>query len=120
MPDWSANDIRSTATCVFQTNGEGRNGFRALAVQPIVPFNGELYLKINPENFVEPKIAFFGKSKQKGSGNRPATVFVSYNNDGVTFSIPIAIGNSASFPNSDTAYKLYEIAYPRSFPKRNC
>ncbi|MCH7401461.1 lamin tail domain-containing protein [Belliella kenyensis] len=115
LPFWSANDLRSTASRIFQANGEGRNGSRALAAQPIASFDGEIFVKISPENYIEPKIAFFGKSKQNGSGSRFTTVFVSFSRDEISYSIPVAVGNVESFPNFDTDFKLYEVFVPEEF-----
>jgi hypothetical protein len=44
LPNWSANELRNTAARVFQASGEGRNGSKALGVQPISSFNGEIYI----------------------------------------------------------------------------
>ena len=72
LPFWSANEVRSTSARVFQINQEGRNSSRALAVQPISTFNGIIYTQVNLSNIVDPKIAFFAKTIQNGSGSRSA------------------------------------------------
>ena len=47
LENWSANEVRSTAARVFQVSGEGRFGSKALAVQSISSFDGEIYIKTN-------------------------------------------------------------------------
>jgi hypothetical protein len=116
LPDWSANEVRATAARVFQASGEGRSGSRALGVQPISSFNGEIFTRIIPANFSDPKIAFFAKSRQNGSGNRPAVVsiwFSSFGNEEFNFSV--AVGDESTFPNQNSEYRLFEIPIPEDF-----
>lgn len=116
LPGWSANEVRATASRVFQANQEGRNGSRALAVQPISSFSGLIYTQVRPTDFNEPKIAFFAKTNRNGSGTRPATVHLHYSNSGwEEFPIKVQVGNEESFPNLDTEYQLYEIPVPSTY-----
>ena len=115
LPLWSANEIRSTASRVFQANLDGRNSSRALAVQPIGSFDGLIYSKVNLKDLEEPKIAFFAKTNQNGSGNRPVIVFVSFSLDQIQYSEAIQIGNDDTFSNQQTEYNLYEIFIPDQF-----
>ncbi|MCH7397923.1 lamin tail domain-containing protein [Belliella sp. DSM 107340] len=115
LPLWSANEIRSTSSRVFQANGQGRNNSRALAVQPIASFDGVIYSQINLMDLVEPKIAFFAKTNQNGSGNRPVEVFVSFSHDQIQFTEAIQVGNDDTFSNQQTEYNLYEMFIPDLF-----
>lgn len=113
LPLWSANEVRGTSARVFQANGQGRNGSRALAVQPINGFDGHVFVRLDIGSFEFPKLAFFARSGANGSGNRPAEVFVSFSKDGGdSFGQRIQIGNAVSFPNATTAYRLYEVSIP--------
>jgi hypothetical protein len=116
LPNWSANEVRTTAARVFQALHEGRFGSRALGVQAISSFKGEIFTKLNPASFVDPKIAFFAKSRKNGSGNRPAVVSIwfspSVNGE---FSYPIQVGDENSFPNQNLDYRLFEIPVPEDF-----
>lgn len=116
LENWSANEVRSTAARVFQASGEGLLGSRALAVQPISTFNGAVFFKTNTLGKVEPKIAFFAKSRQSGTGSRPAMVEITFSTSGqVTNSTILKVGNESAFPNSNTEYRLYEFPIPAEF-----
>jgi hypothetical protein len=109
LPNWSANELRSSASRVFQASGEGLNGSKALGVQPISSFKGELYIRASTINLLDPKVAFFGKTRQNGTGNRPAIVEVSFSIDFQNFGSKIQIVPENTFPNRNTDYRLYEI-----------
>lgn len=114
LPDWSANEVRSTAARIFQATGEGRFGSRALGVQAISSFNGEIYARLSTIGIEEPKIAFFAKTRQNGSGNRPVLVNLKIfgaTGDEVSFQV----GGENSFPNQNTPYRLYEFGLPEQF-----
>lgn len=116
LENWSANDLRSTAARVFQAAGEGLKGSKALAVQPISSFNGIIYFKTNTLGKSDPKIAFFAKSKQSGTGNRSAMPEISFaTSTSGPFQNVTAVGSSQTFPNQNTDYQLYEIAVPEGF-----
>ena len=115
LPFWSANEVRSTAARVFQANDEGRNGSKALGVQPISTFDGEIYTSFDLSGFEIPKIAFFAKTRQNGSGNRPATVFVSFGVELGDYGQAVQIGDNNTFPNQHTDYKLFELEVPVEF-----
>lgn len=115
LSNWSANELRNTAARVFQDSGEGRNASKALGVQPISSFNGEIYFKTSTLDMIDPKITFFAKTRQNGTGNRPAIVEVSFSVDDQDFGSKIQIGNDSSFPNRNTEYHLFEITIPNQF-----
>ncbi|PSL01930.1 lamin tail domain-containing protein [Cecembia rubra] len=113
LPDWSANEVRSTAARVFQSNSEGRFGSRSLGVQAISSFAGEIYTHFHPQNFISPKIAFFAKTSQNGTGSRPALVNISFSKSGFEqWDYTLPVGEASSFPNQNTEYRLYEIPLP--------
>lgn len=115
LPDWSANEVRSTAARVFQSNSEGRFGSRALGVQPISSFTGVIYTHFHPQDFMAPKVAFFAKTRQNGTGSRPAMVRISFSKSGFEqwdYSFPV--GDASSFPNQNTDFRLFEIPVPAS------
>jgi hypothetical protein len=115
LSNWSANELRSTAARIFQASGEGRNGSKALGVQPISSFNGEIFVRISSLDLIDPKITFFAKTRQNGTGNRPAIVEVYFSVDDQDFGSKIQVGTDSSFPNRNTEYRLYEIAIPDQF-----
>jgi hypothetical protein len=119
LPSWSANEVRNNAARVFQANTEGRFGTRALGVQPISSFNGEIYFKTSTLDFLNPKLAFFAKSKINGSGNRPAMLFVSFSEDGLSFDSEIPVGDENTFPNLNKTYSLFEITIPEDLHRKN-
>jgi len=115
LPGWSANEVRATASRVFQANLEGRNLSRALAVQPISTFSGMIYTQVEPVNYKQPKIAFFAKTKRNGSGNRPASVSIHLSLSGFEdFEYQFDLGQDYSFPNQDTEYQLVELPLPQA------
>jgi hypothetical protein len=116
LENWSANDVRSTAARVFQAAGEGLKGSKALAVQPISSFNGVIYFQTNTLGMLDPKIAFFAKSKQSGTGTRPAMLEISFaKSTSGPFQNLTAIGSNQTFPNQNTEYQLFENPIPKDF-----
>ncbi|MCH6236650.1 lamin tail domain-containing protein [Cognataquiflexum rubidum] len=116
LENWSANEVRSTAARVFQASGEGLIGSKALAVQPISSFNGIIYLKTETAGTFEPKIAFFAKSKQNGTGTRPAIVEISFAKTmSDAFQNLTAVGSSQTFSNQNNEYQLFEISIPEAY-----
>jgi hypothetical protein len=116
LPNWSANEVRGSAARVFQANNQGRNGSRALAVQPISGFNALIFIRVDISKIVEPKVAFFARTGVNGTGTRPVDVFMSFSGDGGdTFRSRIPIGNPQTFPNATTPFQLFEIPIPYDF-----
>lgn len=116
LPNWYGNEVRATSARIFQVSNQGRNGSKALAVQPISTFDGKIWIKLTPAQFENPELLFFAKTIQNGSGNRPALVFYSWGRklDG-EFSDPIQIGNNTEFPNSNQEYRRYNFSLPSHF-----
>ncbi|MGY6522436.1 MAG: lamin tail domain-containing protein [Mongoliitalea sp.] len=116
LPHWSANEVRGTAARVFQANGQGRNGSRALAVQPISGFNGQIFIRLDLATYELPKLAFFARTGVNGSGNRPVEVFIAFSLDGGdSFENRFQIGTPHTFPNAQTSFRLFEVAIPEKY-----
>lgn len=116
LPGWTGNEIRSNASRIFQSGNLGRNGSKALAVQPISTFNGELIVRLSPENLVNPKVQFFAKSVQNGTGTRPAQVFYSWSeNKDRDFSVPQLLGEAIEFGNENQEFRKFQFALPQEF-----
>jgi hypothetical protein len=113
LPGWTGNDVRSTATRIFQAAGEGIGNSRALAVQPLSTYTGIFQVTLPIGEYAAPKMAFFAKSRQNGTGNRPALLFVSFSRDGgSSFQQLTPIGDERTFPNSNQSYMPFEIPIP--------
>lgn len=113
LSGWYGNDVRASSARIFQIVNQGRNGSRALAVQPISSFNGKIWLKLSPSEFENPEVVFYAKTIQNGSGNRPALVFFSWGESlQGGFSIPGQIGADDEFANETRDFKKYTIDLP--------
>lgn len=120
LPEWYGNEVRATSSRIFQISNQGRNGSKALAVQPISTFDGKIWIRLAPAQFVDPELSLFAKTIQNGSGSRPALVFYSWskNLDG-EFSEPMQIGDEGEFPNLTQEFKRYDITLPSEFMKED-
>ena len=113
LPGWSASEIRSTSSRIFQSNSEGIDGSRALAIQTISTFNAAIFVKVTLCGLENPRIGLFGKTKKNGTGTRPVSVYVSFseiNSD--NFQYKIQIGDDHTFLNEDSDYRYYELEIP--------
>lgn len=116
LPGWTGNDIRSTSSRIFQSGNLGRSGGKALAVQPISTFNGELIVRLSPENLFNPKVQFWAKSVQNGTGTRPAQVFYSWSESiDRDFSAPLLLGKVNEFGNENQEFRKFQFALPQEF-----
>jgi hypothetical protein len=116
LPDWTGNQVASSASRIFQAVGFGRGGGNALGVQPISTFNGELETRLSPRDFADPKVQFYARSLKNGTGTRPAIVFYSWStsrNSG--FSAPQILGSTSEFSNDNQEYRKFEIEMPAEF-----
>lgn len=115
LPGWWGNEVRSTSSRIFQLSGQGRNGSRALAVQPISTFDGAIWIRLFPDTEKTNQVSFWAKSLQNGSGNRPAEVQLSWsaslNGD---YADEEWVGDALSFPNATTAFTKYSFSPPQS------
>lgn len=116
LAGWYGNEVRASSARIFQISSQGRNGSRALAVQPISSFDGKIWIKLAPAEFENPEMIFFAKTIQNGTGNRPALVFFSWGEslEGA-FSIPTQIGADNEFANENRDFKKYTIDLPAEF-----
>ena len=116
LPSWFANEIRSTSSRIYQANGLGKNGSKALAVQPISTFNGELIIRLSPKNINGPKVRFWARSVKNGSGDRPALVSYRWSMqiDG-TYSIGETLGGANEFANENQEFRLFELELPEEY-----
>ncbi|NVJ84978.1 MAG: lamin tail domain-containing protein [Algoriphagus sp.] len=113
LSGWYGNEVRSTSSRIFQVDSEGIQGAKALAVQPISTFDGELTIRLNPKDFIEPKIRFWAKSARNGSGTRSAILTYSFSNTlDAGFLEEIQLGSEDEFPNEDQAYRLFQLDFP--------
>ncbi len=116
LPGWTANDIRSTSSRIFQSANLGRNGGKALAVQPISTFNGELIIRLSTENLINAKVQFWARSVQNGTGNRPAHIFYSWSESLEGEFIPAQLlGDANEFKNENQEFRRFQVAMPQNF-----
>lgn len=116
LPGWTGNDIRSTSSRIFQSGNLGKNGSKALAVQPISTFNGKLIIRLSPENLVNPKVQFWTRSVQNGTGTRPAQVFYSWSKSiDREFSAPQLLGEVNEFGNENQEFRKFQFPLPQEF-----
>ncbi|TFV93491.1 lamin tail domain-containing protein [Algoriphagus kandeliae] len=114
LSGWYGNEVRATSSRIWQTNGSGINRSKALAVQPISTFDGELTIRLNPAEYSETRIRFWARSARNGAGNRPAVVSYSFSNklDG-DFSEEIPLASDDEFANEDQDFRLFQIEFPQ-------
>lgn len=114
LPGWTANELRATSSRIFQTN-LGRNNSKAVAVQPISTFNGELTVSLINEDFEDPKVEFWARSIQNGTGTRSAEVYYSWKNDSQSsFSEPTLLGSLQEFENQNQDFRKFQMELPDS------
>lgn len=113
LPNWYGNEISTGTARIFQISGQGRGGSKALAVQPISTFEGKIWVRMNPKQFQSPRVVFYARSIQNGSGNRPALVFYSWgtslNGD---FTSSEQIGNNSEFSNKNQEFRKFSLSIP--------
>ena len=116
LPGWTANDIRSTTSRIFQSGNLGRNGSKALAVQPISTFNGIIITSLSPGNLINPKVQFWAKSVQNGTGTRPAQIFYSWSERLESgFSPAQLLGEANEFGNENQEFRNFQVSLPQDF-----
>lgn len=116
LPGWTGNEIKSTASRIFQSGNLGKSGGKALAVQPISTFNGELIVRLSPKNLLNPQVQFWSRSVQNGTGNRLAQVFYSWSGSiDRDFSAPQLLGEANEFGNENQEFRKFQFALPPEF-----
>ena len=114
LTDWTGNDVRGSASRIFQVSGEGLNGSRALAVQTISSFDAELTIRFRLQEMSEGKVRFFAKTLKNGSGDRGVDVFYAWSESG-EFTEFERLGEEGGFPNEDQDFRQFEIGIPEDF-----
>jgi hypothetical protein len=113
LPGWHGNEIRETSSRIYQANGLGRNSSKALAVQPISTFDGEVIIRLQPQGMIDAKVRFWARSVKNGSGDRPAQVYYSWGDrlDG-DYSDWEILGGANEFSNEDQEFRVFELFLP--------
>ena len=116
LPDWFGNEVRTPSSRIFQSPSLGRGNSRALAVQPISTFKGEIWIRLNPSRFSNPKVSFWARSLQNGSGNRPTVVYFSWaeNLEG-PFQGRKLLGAESEFENENQEYRQFLLEIPEDW-----
>lgn len=113
LEGWYGNEVRDTRSRIFQTNTDGLSGSRALAIQPISSFEGEVTFRVRPADFEQPRLRFWARSKRNGSGDKPALVFVSFSPNLMgPYADEQQLGTDEEFENADQFYRLYVLELP--------
>lgn len=116
LPGWSASQVRSGKSRVFQAPGEGITDSQALAIQTTSTFNAQIYIKTLTVGLKKPTISLWIKTSKNGSGNRPVFLYLSYATDqGKNFSARNQIGSDSSFLNEDSPYLEYRQSLPEIY-----
>lgn len=112
LPGWTGNDVRSTSSRIFQTS-QGRNGTKALAVQPISTFNGIITIRLTKTDLIDPLVQFWARSIQNSLGTRASEVYFSWKGvSQINFSNPQILVGSQEFPNQTQEFRKYQIDVP--------
>ncbi|GAB3228888.1 lamin tail domain-containing protein [Algoriphagus aestuariicola] len=115
LPNWHGNEVSGSSARIFQADGLGRGGGRALAVQPTSAFVGRIWIRLNPGSFVNPELEFYAKTIRNGSGNRPALLFYAWGEsmEG-EFSEPLQLGSDSEFSNENQEYRKFSLEVPET------
>ncbi len=115
LPGWYGNEVRDNSSRIFQVNGQGRGNSRALAVQPISTFNGQIWIRLNVNQDPRKKVVFWAKSAQNGTGNRPALVFFSWSKSLTgEYAFRNSLVKDLEFANENQEFRKFTLAIPES------
>lgn len=118
LPGWYGNEVRSSSSRIFQTPNLGRGNSRALAIQPISSFNGVIWIRLSPSLSLHPKVSFWSRSLQNGTGNRPAVVYFSWGTSlGAPFLERKLLGTESEFKNENQEYRQFLLEIPQDLDK---
>ncbi|GAB2478653.1 lamin tail domain-containing protein [Algoriphagus taiwanensis] len=113
LPGWWGNEVRSTSSRIFQAQGVGREGSRALAIQPISTFNGVLWVRLSAEGVSDSKVSFWAKSIKNGTGTRPAVIYFSWGKSlSGAYEGRALLGGENEFPNEDLDFRRFVLDLP--------
>lgn len=110
LPHWYGNEIQEGSSRIFQLETAGIGASKALAVQPISTFDGELIVRLFPSRYAGPKIQFWSRSLRNGSGDRPALVSYSFSESlEANYGEESSLGSAGEFANEDQDFRKFEI-----------
>ncbi|GAA0878544.1 lamin tail domain-containing protein [Algoriphagus jejuensis] len=113
LPNWYGNEVRGSSARIFQASGQGLDGSKALAVQPISSFDGRIWVRLTPDQFDNPEVEFYAKALKNGTGTRAALVFYSWGESIYDeFSVPTQIGADLEFANENQEWRKFTLQIP--------
>lgn len=116
LPGWLGNDVRATSSRIFQSLNLGRAGSKALVVQPLSTFSGEIWIKLNPSVFNQPRVVLWARSQQNGTGNRPTVVSYSWGESLTgSFLFKTILGSEGEFKNENQEFRKFQFSMPEQF-----
>ena len=112
IPNWTGNEV-AFGTRIFADSLNARTGIRGLGIIPTSSFSPTVDVALNLTGISNMSADFWAKSVANGTGDREAVMYFSTSIDGgVTFSTPIQIGDTSTFPNATTSYANYTYPFP--------
>ena len=116
LPDWYANEFRSTSSRVFRHPTGGIDGSASLAIQPLSSFTGRVWVRLRPSEFQNPQVVFWAKTVKNGTGTRAAVVHASWSAtlEG-SYQDREVVGGTNRFPNQTTSYSKIVLEIPSQF-----
>jgi hypothetical protein len=112
IPNWTGNEV-AFGTRIFADSLNARTGSRGLGIIPTSSFSPTVDVALNLTGISNMSADFWAKSVVNGTGDREAVMYFSTSIDGgVTFSTPIQIGDTSTFPNASTNYANYTYPFP--------
>lgn len=112
--NWTASEAQF-GTRIFSDSLNPRTGGRALAAIPTSTFTATLTVAMNLAAVSNMTMNVWAKTVTNGTGDRQDIVYCSTSIDGgTTWSAATQLGDSTSFPNSNTSYANYTYVFPFS------
>ena len=116
LPDWYANEVRSTSSRVFRVATAGMQGTAALTVQPLTTFTGQLWVRLSPKGMTAPTVTFWARALRNGTGSRPALVFSAWSGAlAGPFVERVPVGQQGQFANATQDFRKFELPVPPQF-----
>jgi hypothetical protein len=113
-PAFTGNEVASTNR-IFQDAANHYSGAASCAIVPTSSYDGQIVIRLNMSTYSNLFMDFKACSGINGSGTRPALVEISTSIDnGLNYGPSVSIGDSATFPNSNTAWNNYHYVLPYS------
>jgi hypothetical protein len=116
LPDWYANEVRSTSSRIFRLATGGMQGTAALAVQPLTTFTGQLWVRLSPKGMTRPTVTFWARAQRNGTGSRSALVHSSWSG-ALTgpYLERTPVGQLGQFANATQDFLKFELPVPSQF-----